>query len=697
MLAGVKFGTLSGTLAPRPPLSSQFRRSPRAEGRAATLHTTPMNTCLKKSSVGARCSLAFAGVWLLLSSFLRADCITASSGGAWADTPFTAQSGTFTATFDATPSNAPTNSVIALSNGAQTAYASFACLVRFNPSGQIDARNGANYAGPASPISYAAGVTYHFRLVVNVGAQTYSIYVTPSGGSELTVGTNFAFRVAASSLNYWGVYVDSGASGGVGSTTVCSFSLGTAAAPTFSPAAGAYTGTQTVSITTSTSGASIRYTTDGSTPSETAGVLYAGPVSISSTTTLKAIAYAAGYNDSTVSSGTYTIGTGSGGLSGTSSDGFHSIAMSSAQSGSFTATCDATPSASPENAVIGLSRGAATAYTAYSCIVRFNPSGNIDAYNSTGYSAAATIPYSAGATYHFRFVVNVPANTYSIYVTPPGGAEQTVGLNYGFRASQTSLDTWGLDVNASPAGCALTATNLSVTANSGGGLDPTVAPGGNFDLSIWTLQLPILDSNGNIMQVYASQLEGPNGFQDQYFYTNTTTGAMEFWVPENGAHTANSSYPRSELREAQPGGDWFLPGTHTMTATVVVNDTVGTVTIGQIHLGTQGTPSSTKPLLELQCTTSGNIQLFLETSPSGGGASHFITNVPLGHKFDYMIKLVGNTITIMANGVTQTFAMDSSYNSEDFYFKAGAYLQTTGSSSSLGAHVSFYALRVVHQ
>jgi hypothetical protein len=43
------------------------------------------------------------------------------------------------------------------------------------------------------------------------------------------------------------------------------------AAPSFSPAGGTYSSGQTVAISTATSGALIRYTLDGSTPSETAG------------------------------------------------------------------------------------------------------------------------------------------------------------------------------------------------------------------------------------------------------------------------------------------------------------------------------------------------------------------------------------------------------------------------------------------
>src|SRR5579863_1934777 len=58
-----------------------------------------------------------------------------------------------------------------------------------------------------------------------------------------------------------------------------------------------------------------------------------------------------------------------------------------AQAGTFTATILATPSGSPINTVIGLSDGAASAYSHLAAIARFNPSGNIDAYN--GGSTAA--------------------------------------------------------------------------------------------------------------------------------------------------------------------------------------------------------------------------------------------------------------------------------------------------------------------
>jgi hypothetical protein len=151
-------------------------------------------------------------------------CATATSGGAWQNVAFSAQSGAFTAEFDATPSAAPIDNVIGLSRGAQTAYAGFAALARFSPTGNIDARNGGAYAA-ASAIPYSANVTYHFRLVVNVPAHTYSIFVRPAGGAEQTVGANFAFRTeqnTVTSLDWWGTFVNASPPG---SATVCNFTI----------------------------------------------------------------------------------------------------------------------------------------------------------------------------------------------------------------------------------------------------------------------------------------------------------------------------------------------------------------------------------------------------------------------------------------------------------------------------------------
>jgi hypothetical protein len=87
-----------------------------------------------------------------------------------------------------------------------------------------------------------------------------------------------------------------------------------AAPPTFSPAPGSYASAQSVSLADATPGATIYYTTDGSTPTTSSAKYSAGnPIVIASTTTLQAIAVSAGYSTSTVSMARYTITTGGGG------------------------------------------------------------------------------------------------------------------------------------------------------------------------------------------------------------------------------------------------------------------------------------------------------------------------------------------------------------------------------------------------
>ena len=88
------------------------------------------------------------------------------------------------------------------------------------------------------------------------------------------------------------------------------------------------------------------------------------------------------------------------------------------------------------DAVVGLSNGPASDYTALATIARFNSAGYIDARNGGVYSANSNIPYSAGTTYRFRVVVNVGTRRYSLYVQPGAGAEMLVADNYAFRTEQ---------------------------------------------------------------------------------------------------------------------------------------------------------------------------------------------------------------------------------------------------------------------
>jgi hypothetical protein len=104
----------------------------------------------------------------------------------------------------------------------------------------------------------------------------------------------------------------------VGSATY-TINLPAAATPTFSPVAGTYSSAQTVTISDGTSGATIYYTTNGTTPT-TSSAVYNSPIVVSSSETLEAIATVSGYSKSAVGSAAYTIGS-----SGAPSNGLYMI------------------------------------------------------------------------------------------------------------------------------------------------------------------------------------------------------------------------------------------------------------------------------------------------------------------------------------------------------------------------------------
>lgn len=77
--------------------------------------------------------------------------------------------------------------------------------------------------------------------------------------------------------------------------------------PTYSPITGNYSTPQTVSLSCETPGATIRYTTDDSEPSETHGTVYTGPISVTNYAAIRAIAYDSGMTDSAVNTSIYAI------------------------------------------------------------------------------------------------------------------------------------------------------------------------------------------------------------------------------------------------------------------------------------------------------------------------------------------------------------------------------------------------------
>jgi hypothetical protein len=185
--------------------------------------------------------------------------------------------------------------------------------------------NGAAPTMPAVNLSTTAinlhsGDVMHAHMVYDGTNLTMMLTDTVTNGTVTEVFPVNIPSIVGGNTAYVGFTGGTGATSAtqnVLSWTYVSSAVQSAAAPTFSPAAGSYTPPQPVTISDATSGSTIYYTTNGTTPT-TSSTQYTGAITVSATETLEAIAVEAGYNNSPVSTAAYTINTNA--LNGTDED-----------------------------------------------------------------------------------------------------------------------------------------------------------------------------------------------------------------------------------------------------------------------------------------------------------------------------------------------------------------------------------------
>lgn len=349
-------------------------------------------------------------------------CNTADT--TWKNEPFTPQNGTFTAEFDVTPKSTYIDlGDIGVSDAPVTGTSSSNNLiagVRFNNAGKIRVLIGSVFdVPPTGAYNYSANTTYHFRMVLNVTSDTYAVYVTPQGGSETLLGQGLAFKNAVSQISYKTTHLNS-LNQSTYTMDVCNFIIDGGAAtptPTSTPA----------SAPTSTP-----------TPTATPAV---DPTCSYATTSWQ-------------------------------NNGF------SPQEGSFTAEFDAKASSAVDQGDIGFSNNPVTGTNPLTVGVRFNTSYMIRVLDGpNGFIQAPDIPtgftYENGRDYHFRFVVDVPSQTYSVYVTPAGigQTEQRLGSGLRFKNSVSQLNNRAIQKAGGSA--SLYYCNFQI---SGGGAPATPTP-----------------------------------------------------------------------------------------------------------------------------------------------------------------------------------------------------------------------------
>lgn len=131
------------------------------------------------------------------SATVLTNCSTSSTN--WQNISIASQTGTFTATYYIVPSAQGADAVTGFSNGPATDYTSLAPIIRFNTTNTIDARNGADYAA-ANNLGYTAGQQYLVKMDINITNHTYNAYITPQGGAQTQIASNYAFRTEQASV-----------------------------------------------------------------------------------------------------------------------------------------------------------------------------------------------------------------------------------------------------------------------------------------------------------------------------------------------------------------------------------------------------------------------------------------------------------------------------------------------------------------
>jgi polygalacturonase len=444
--------------------------------------------------------------------------------------------------------------------------------------------SGSTAATITMPVTYSpVGGSYTGTQTVSLSSATSGAsirYTTDDSTPTSTTGTLYTGPISvASDTAIRAVAFVSGQTTSADATSFYQISNGTppppqVAAPVFTPGGGTYSSTQSVSISTTTSGATIRYTTDGSAPTETNGTLYSGPVVISSTTTLKALAYESGFSDSSVTSATYTISTG-GGTTAWEAESLSYVTSGAAAS----VDTDASASGGARVTLNSTSTGAWIEFTlpnvpagTYSLQLAYKTNNNrgqctflVDGAAVGGtldqYASSASYPVATVGTVTFATTGN---HTFRMTVTGKNASSTSYTLSADKITLSTSAPSLAFEAEALTVTNSGVGTTLQTDANASGGqwisLNATSTGSWmeftlpNVPAGTYSVQLAYKTNNNRGQSTFKIDGTSLGGTIDQYAssstYPNTTIGTVTFSSTGNhafrmtvsGKNASSSSY-----------------------------------------------------------------------------------------------------------------------------------------------------------
>lgn len=209
------------------------------------------------------------------------------------------------------------------------------------------------------------------------------------------------------------------------------------------------------------------------------------------------------------------------------------------------------------------------------------------------------------------------------------------------------------------------------------GGNPSCAPGGNFNLRPFNLQLPT-GRSGKVDQVTSSKLSGCDGWSSpEYFYTSPS-GTLIMKVPSRSAcvTTPNSKHCRTELRESSPKSWDPNKSVNLLKATLSVpkpdGSKFGTV-VGQVKVDDS---ISKKPVAELFYNRAGTLTIGVSQIPDVSSLKMTeVGQVEVGKTFEYELRYEEGKLSVRIDDGEKQVMSTGRLDSPKSYFKVGNYNQ----------------------
>ena len=461
---------------------------------------------------------------------------------------------------------------------------------------------------PAVTFSPAPG-TYKSAMAVTMSESTPGavIYYTTNGTTPTTSSTQYGGALwlnASETLNAIAVVKGHTNSPVVTGTFTIAPVL---PAPTFSPGTGIFTATQPVTISDSTAGTTIYYTTNGTTPT-TSSTLYSGPISVSASETLQAIAVKTGFSNSVAGTATYTI------------NSTLSPPTFSSPGGIYTAAQKVTISDSTAGATIYYTTNGTTPTTSstpYTGPVTISTSETLQAIAvetghvtspvaaatyTIGSSALATPTFSlAGGTYTSSQTVSISdaSSGVTIYYTTNGTAPSASSTKYAsaitVSASET-LEAIAIETGHTNSAVAVAAFTINPAVNAAA--TPIFSPAGGTYATPQTVV--ISDATAGATIYFTTNGITPTTSSAVYtgavaVSASETLRAIAIKTGSSNSSVATAAYTIGQASSAVPAVAFSpAPGTYKSSMAVNISDAMAGTVIYYTTNGTTPTTASTQ-------------------------------------------------------------------------------------------------------